>query len=630
MLIRVSGYNNGGKEYLEEGQKSGREYTREELDERVILYGDLDLTQKIYQQIPDKGQERYATFTLSFREDELSYDMLLSITQEFKQFLMYAYEDEEYNFYAEAHLPKIKFVADRKTGEPVERKPHIHIFIPRKNLLSGKEMNPRGMVESQVAYFEAFQEYINQKYHLASPREHVRVDPTSAADVLSRYKGDDFRGRHQAFKKQLVRDVIDKGIFSREDFYAHVASFGDTRVRHQGKENEYLAVRLPGDEKFTNLKETIFQDDFIVRREVKKPPLDKAIIRDRLRAWPQRAKEIKYVSKATPSFRQRYKAASPEEKLHLLAQRQAAFYDKYRGNYDVYPAERQSDNQRSVAETGEKRITRVTDGVQGVPSGDVATHRAGGEAFNTVFLPGDAHLHLGQSASGGSAGLRSDLSAGRGRRRNAGEYHAGKFTAIPGVPTVSASIHRAGYRFRHGMGGGDAFALNMPPYARHPHQVTTLAQIQRRGTVLFGERDRPLRSTAVIPVRRVMPKPNKKASFVAAYFLRRYEENQLHPAQRQDIRAIDTQFYAARRAIQCDERLTQNEKSQYVSILTFERLKAHHAIKQPTVPYEKEMPNMGSADIRKLIKTPRIPDNSISGVPPEDNVIPPAERALPD
>lgn len=267
MLIRVSGYNNGGKEYLEEGQKSGREYTREELDERVILYGDLDLTQKIYQQIPDKGQERYATFTLSFREDELSCDMLLSITQEFKQFLMYAYEDEEYNFYAEAHLPKIKFVADRKTGEPVERKPHIHIFIPRKNLLSGKEMNPRGMVESQVAYFEAFQEYINQKYHLASPREHVRVDPTSAADVLSRYKGDDFRGRHQAFKKQLVRDVIDKGIFSREDFYAHVASFGDTRVRHQGKENEYLAVRLPGDEKFTNLKETIFQDDFIVRRE---------------------------------------------------------------------------------------------------------------------------------------------------------------------------------------------------------------------------------------------------------------------------------------------------------------------------------------------------------------------------
>ncbi|RAP69533.1 mobB relaxase/mobilization domain protein [Candidatus Erwinia dacicola] len=33
---------------------------------------------------------------------------------------------------------------DRKTGESVDRKPHIHIVIPRKNLLSGNEMNPVG------------------------------------------------------------------------------------------------------------------------------------------------------------------------------------------------------------------------------------------------------------------------------------------------------------------------------------------------------------------------------------------------------------------------------------------------------------------------------------------------------
>ncbi|EPL2317775.1 molybdopterin-guanine dinucleotide biosynthesis protein MobB, partial [Klebsiella pneumoniae] len=102
MLIRVSGYNNGGKEYLEEGRKNGRELSRDELDERVILDGDLGLTQMVYQQIPNKGQERYATFTLSFREDEIPNETLLEITKEFKQFLMYAYEEDEYNFYAEA------------------------------------------------------------------------------------------------------------------------------------------------------------------------------------------------------------------------------------------------------------------------------------------------------------------------------------------------------------------------------------------------------------------------------------------------------------------------------------------------------------------------------------------------
>ncbi|HGJ5866766.1 MAG TPA: molybdopterin-guanine dinucleotide biosynthesis protein MobB, partial [Arsenophonus nasoniae] len=192
MLIRVKGYNDGGKEYLEEGKKNGRDLTREELDDRVILYGDLDLTQMIYRQIPDKGQERYVSFTLSFREEYVANETLLAITQEFKDFLMYAYEAEEYNFYAEAHIPKIKFLPDQKTGKMIERKPHIHILVPRKNLLSGREMNPSGWFDSHVSYFEAFQEYINQKYQLQSPREHVRINPTNAAEVLSRYKGDDF------------------------------------------------------------------------------------------------------------------------------------------------------------------------------------------------------------------------------------------------------------------------------------------------------------------------------------------------------------------------------------------------------------------------------------------------------
>ncbi len=268
MLIRVRGYNAGVKEYFEEGVKNGRDYTRDELDERVILHGDLDLTEMIYQRIPDNGQDRYISMILSFREDEVSFEDLNSITQEIRQFLMYAYEDEEYNFYAEAHLPKLKEIEDKKTGEMIVRKPHIHIVIPKKNLLSGKMFDPVGSNYGQsLKYMEAFQEYINQKYGLESPREHVRVNPTSAADVLSRYKGDDFRGKNREFKQRLVTDVIDKNISSRDSFYQHVAAFGDTTIRNQGRDNEYIAVKLPGDKKFTNLKESIFNDDFIVRRQ---------------------------------------------------------------------------------------------------------------------------------------------------------------------------------------------------------------------------------------------------------------------------------------------------------------------------------------------------------------------------
>ncbi|EGB1031031.1 molybdopterin-guanine dinucleotide biosynthesis protein MobB, partial [Salmonella enterica subsp. enterica serovar Reading] len=93
MLIRVRGYNSGIKEYLEEGVKNGREYSRDELDERVILDGDLELTDKVYKLIPDEGQDRYLSITLSFFEKNIPDEKLRSITQEFKEFLMYAYRN---------------------------------------------------------------------------------------------------------------------------------------------------------------------------------------------------------------------------------------------------------------------------------------------------------------------------------------------------------------------------------------------------------------------------------------------------------------------------------------------------------------------------------------------------------
>ncbi|MFH7489602.1 hypothetical protein, partial [Pseudomonas syringae group genomosp. 7] len=75
---------------------------------------------------------------LAFREDHIPQEVLDNITQEFKQFMMNAYKEEEFNFYAEAHLPKIKTLADKRTAEQIERKQHIHIVIHKRNLMSGK------------------------------------------------------------------------------------------------------------------------------------------------------------------------------------------------------------------------------------------------------------------------------------------------------------------------------------------------------------------------------------------------------------------------------------------------------------------------------------------------------------
>lgn len=178
MLIRVRGGEAGIREYLEEGRKDGRDYNRAELDERVILAGDLKLTDAIINSM-DKQGERYLHITLAFKEDEISPELLQAITDEFRQFAMTAYDLDEYSFYAEAHLPRLKSYTNQLTGEFIERKPHIHIVIPEYNLLSQRNLNPFGKVDQQTKFLEAFQEHINAKYGLASPKDNRRLDGSS-------------------------------------------------------------------------------------------------------------------------------------------------------------------------------------------------------------------------------------------------------------------------------------------------------------------------------------------------------------------------------------------------------------------------------------------------------------------
>ncbi len=708
MLIRVSGYNTGAQEYLEQGNKSGREFTRDELDHRLIIEGQLSVTRAIYESIPDHGQDRYLTFTLSFKEDTVSPELLKAVTTDFKNFFMHAYKPEEFNLYAEAHLPKMKTVTDRKTGDVIERKPHIHIIIPRINLLSGNEANPVDVYKNHEKYFEAFQEHINQKYGLSSPRENVRADITDAASVLSRYKGDDFYGKNRQFKQELVKQVIERGVTTRADFYALVAEHGETRIRNEGKDTEYISVKLPGDAKGTNLKDTIFQDDFIVRRELKKPPLEASVIQERLLAWPQRAREIKYVNKATPKFRKAYSEASPEDRVRLLAEREARFYQTYGESHDsVHTGQRQRDHQRSPAETAGRRTSAPADGLQDLSVSNVADHRQAGSARSrdgAVLLPSDAHVHVGQSQPGGDSGLRPPVPGGGRGRRNGSTAERGRGGSGPAAVSQEATgtATPAGATGRRRAGAGKPRNARVragriiPPYAKNPHRVATIADIEERGRRLFDPLKKPSdnalvfyrapsvtsmpkaatatatpgRSTAgrrprtsdkprpprqwrpgsVVPpyaknphrvatvadieqrarmlfdpLKRPADKAlvfkrasikaltvNRQASTVAAYFTREAQHNQIAPAHRRAIRRIDQQYYALRRAVFSDQRLTRQDKAQLVSVLTFERLKAREQFHNPKPNIEVNL--MGSAAIRNLLEDEKEdPGFSISG-----------------
>ncbi|EHZ2512571.1 relaxase, partial [Escherichia coli] len=205
---------------LENGRKAEREYTRDELDHRFIIDGDLATTNKIIESIEDKGQERYLHITLSFAENEISEETLKNVTSDFKKMFMNAYHTDEYSFYAEAHLPKIKNIVDNKTGELVERKPHIHIVIPRTNLVTGRSLNPRGDLTNlkTQTQLDSVQEYLNNKYNLISPKDSVRVSDENYANVLSRVKGDLYRERNNEVKKEVFSRVTNENINSTDAF----------------------------------------------------------------------------------------------------------------------------------------------------------------------------------------------------------------------------------------------------------------------------------------------------------------------------------------------------------------------------------------------------------------------------
>lgn len=348
MLIRIRHYREGVKEYLEKGQKQDREFTRDEMDERVVLAGDLDLTDALIQSMDSTDASRYMNVTLSFKEDELPREVLAEIVRDFEAFMFAAYRPDEYSFYAEAHVPRLKSYPDRKTGDLVERKVHIHVVVPALNRLTGRRLDPFGKVDQQTRFLEAFQEHVNAKYGLASPRDNRRVAFTDSSEMISRYKGDAFDGSNRELRSSILDALLARDITRYEDFQALLGEFGEVRTRNAGRGNEYENVKPPGAAKGVNLKEYVFSREFVElsaagKREALEarvhaeyvapgqPRTTPAMFREALAEWhSSRAREVKYLNGGSP-FYKIYREASAAEQRTLLAEREFQFYQPYGG-----------------------------------------------------------------------------------------------------------------------------------------------------------------------------------------------------------------------------------------------------------------------------------------------------------
>lgn len=381
MIVRFGGGNSGIAEYLEKGRKADRDYSREEMDHRLILSGDLSLTDTIIDSIENKGQERYLHITLSFHETEISRETLQAVTDEYKSLLMNAYHDDEYSFYAEAHLPKLTHIADNKTGELIERKPHIHIVVPRTNLVTGKSLNPTGDITHKITQerLDAIQEHINNKYGLVGPKDGVRVSDENHAAVLSRTKGDLFREKNNRQKNEIFRRLDKENVRTVKEFGAMLAQYGEVRTRNAGKPTEYFAVKFGNDAKFTNLKNPLFSRSYIENRRLPLSRPSEAQIASRLEGWKnQTSHEIKHVFSKGEKLREHYKSLTQNDKAVFLQERISRYDREHQieSGHSSQPGGRAPRNESGSAESSRKhpaenrvRLSRLSERtlVYGIP-----------------------------------------------------------------------------------------------------------------------------------------------------------------------------------------------------------------------------------------------------------------------
>ncbi len=362
MLIRIKGGTRGIKEYLETGQKKDRDFNRQELDERLILDGNLNVTNKLINSI--NKSENYMHITLAFKEDFISKDVLKNITKEFKEFVSSAYQNDEFNFYAEAHLPRLKSYVD-KNANTVERKPHIHIVIPKLNLISGNLLRPFGFEKNNLHFINAFQEFINTKYNLQSPKLNRKIFNNNH-EIISRLKADIFEGANKDKRERILKDIIDNNISNYDDFKGYLKTIGELKVRNENKPTEYLNIKFDDMPKGINLKDYVFSKEFLnlsYDKKIEFLNIDKnneyleqsqssnEVQNEHLellKEWHNmRAKEVKYLD-WTDLKNKGYKDLSYEDKLTYLESKEQKFYNKYSYKLAVEPIQN-SINQKELS-----------------------------------------------------------------------------------------------------------------------------------------------------------------------------------------------------------------------------------------------------------------------------------------
>ncbi len=418
MLVRVRDGKSGVIEYLIYGQKSGRDHTRDELDERICIDGDIQLTDEIINDLKlDDRPANYLHITLSFSEKDISEERIEEAYNKYKGLLMSAYRSDEYNIYSEIHYPKIKSYVDWKTGEVVERFPHVHIVLPMRNLLTDKYLNPYGKYDKNIKHFDALQESVNISMGISSPYDSQRdnVIKLDGSDFISRYKGDTFKGSNKEFKSKILDLISEKDIRTVESFEKELSLIGEVSRGKIGSNDEYLKVRPFGEKKFVRLKESCFKDDFIIDRILKRERPTKKTVDNLVKEWVElKSREIKYIHTASPKLRNQYYQLNREQKEVFIND----FENNYFNKDDIGQSERRkASKQLGFERTGFRSFTEIRNGLPSMPPRGLARADRERPATTESVLQANEYDNMEPERTSRDHQLRRTFDRHRGDRR---------------------------------------------------------------------------------------------------------------------------------------------------------------------------------------------------------------------
>jgi hypothetical protein len=293
--------------------------------------------------------ECYLHITLSFKEDNILPELMRTISERFRAFTFAAYAEDEYCYYAEAHLPRIKSYVDRASGEFIERKPHIHVVIPAINLISGRRLDPFGLVKQAETFYDAFQEAINAEFGLASPKDAARVQLGGGSLAISRLKGDEFTGIvGRQSKSSILKKILDHDICDWASFLRLLGGMGEVKVRNADSAKPYAHLVPQGKTRGINLREHVFSPEFVLLPRAEKwqrihakastAYVEKSGGRrlspeheSRLWAWRSlRAHEVRWLNPGNRKLWRKYKSADQAEKARILEERRRQWDQQYR------------------------------------------------------------------------------------------------------------------------------------------------------------------------------------------------------------------------------------------------------------------------------------------------------------